>query len=51
LEKTVLQLGLSKRLKKMAMVQCTKRSSDSSHLSAGDPRAVIRIGATIRALW
>jgi hypothetical protein len=44
------QIVLSERLKKMAMVQYTKRSSDSSHLAAGDPRAVIRAGGTIRAL-
>jgi hypothetical protein len=41
---------LSERLKKMAMVQCMKRSSDSSHLTAGDPHAQICAGAVIRAL-
>jgi hypothetical protein len=45
------QIVLSERLKKMAMVQCTKRSSDSFHLAAGDHRAMIHVGATIRALW
>jgi hypothetical protein len=43
------QIALSERLKKMAMVQCTKRSSDSSHLAAGDPRARIRASDAIHA--
>jgi hypothetical protein len=45
------QIVLSERLKKMAMVQYTKRSSDSSDLATGDPRAVIHAGAMIHALW